>query len=55
MVNAIKDAQLSLYFHLNEIIKWSGSSFLSPALSQKHVKMFVYGTQVFYQISFGSS
>ena len=40
-MSTIKNAQILLYCHFNEIIKVSGTSFLSPALSQKILKMFV--------------
>ena len=37
--NAIfKDGHISLYCHFNQIIKSSGTSFQSPAVSQKHVR-----------------
>ena len=34
----IKDGQISLYCHFNKIIKGPGTSFQSPAFSQKQVK-----------------
>ena len=36
-MSTIKNDQISLYFHFNKIIKRPGTSFQSPALSQKHV------------------
>ena len=37
-VNYIKNSQISLYFHFNKLIKGPGTTFKSPALSQKHVR-----------------
>ena len=37
-MSTIKNAQMSPYCHFNKIIKGTGTSFQSPALSQKHVK-----------------
>ena len=38
-MSTIKNSQISLYCHFNEIIvKESGTRFQSPALSQKHVR-----------------
>ena len=34
----IKNGQIWLYYHFNKIIKRPGTSFQSPALSQKHAK-----------------
>ena len=34
----IKNGQISLHYHFNKIIKGLGTSFKSPALSQKHVR-----------------
>ena len=36
-LTTIKNGQILLYFHFNEIIKGPGTSFQSPALSQNHV------------------
>ena len=36
----IKNGQIFLYCHFNKIIKGPGTSFQSPALSQKHVRNF---------------
>ena len=36
-MSTIKNDQISLYCHFNKIIKELGTSFQSPALSQKHV------------------
>ena len=35
-MSTIKNGQVSLYYCLNKIIKESGTSFQSPAFSQKH-------------------
>ena len=35
---AFKSGQISLYFHLNKIMKGPGTSFQSLPLSQKHVR-----------------
>ena len=37
-MSTIKNGQISLYYHFNKIIKGPGTSFHSPALSQKHVR-----------------
>ena len=37
-MSPIKNGQISLYFRFNKIIKGPGTSFQSPALSQKHVR-----------------
>ena len=37
-MSTIKDEQISLYYYFNKIIKGPGTSFQSPALSQKHVR-----------------
>ena len=37
-MSTIKNGQILLYFCFNKIIKGSGTSFQSPALSQKHVR-----------------
>ena len=37
----IKNAQMSLYFDFNKIIKGPATSLHSPVLSQKHVEMFL--------------
>ena len=37
-MSTTKNGQISLYCHFNKIIKVSGTSFQSPALSQKHVR-----------------
>ena len=34
----IKNGQILLYCHFNKIIKGPGTSFQSPAFSQKHAK-----------------
>ena len=35
-MSVIKNGQISLYYHFDKIIKGSGTSLQSPALSQKH-------------------
>ena len=37
-MSTIKNSQILLYCHFNKIINKSGTSFQSPALSQKHVR-----------------
>ena len=37
-MSTIKNGQILLYVHFNEIIKRLETSFQSPALSQKHVR-----------------
>ena len=37
-MTTMKNGQISLYCHFNKIIKRSGTSYQSPALSQKHVR-----------------
>ena len=37
-MSTIKNGQILLYCHFNKIIKGPGTSFQSPALSQKHVR-----------------
>ena len=37
-MSTIKNDQDSLYYHFNKMIERSGTSFQSPALSQKHVR-----------------
>ena len=37
-MSTIKNDQILLYFHFNEIIKGPGTSFQSPAVKQKHVR-----------------
>ena len=37
-MSTIKNGQISLYCHFNKIIKGPGTSFQSPAFSQKHVR-----------------
>ena len=37
-MSTIKNGHISLYCHSNKIIKGPGTSFQSPALSQKHVR-----------------
>ena len=37
-MSTIKNGQISLYCHLNKIIKGPGTSSQSPALSQKRVR-----------------
>ena len=52
-MSTIKNGQISLYFHFNKIIKGTGTSFQSPALSQKHVKnVFHIAHLTFDKISF---
>ena len=36
-MSAIKNGQILLYCHFNEMITGPGTSFQSPALNQKHV------------------
>ena len=38
----IKNGQISLYCHFNKIIEGPGTSFQSPALSQKHVRNYCH-------------
>ena len=52
-MSTIKNGQILLYFRFNKIIKGPGTSFQSPALSQKNVRnVFSYSTLVFDPISF---
>ena len=37
-MSTMKNGQISLYYCFNKIIKGPGTSFQSPALSQKHVR-----------------
>ena len=37
-MSTIKNGQILLYCHFNKIIKEPGTSFQSPAFSQKHVR-----------------
>ena len=37
-MSTIKTGQILLYCHLNKIMKEPGTSFQSPAFSQKHVE-----------------
>ena len=37
-MSTIKNGQILLYCHFNETIKGPGSSYQSPALSQKYVR-----------------
>ena len=37
-MSTIKNGQISLYCYFNKITKGPGTSFQSPALSQKHVR-----------------
>ena len=37
-MSTIKNVQILLYCHFNKIMKGRGTSFQSPALSQKHVR-----------------
>ena len=37
-MSTIKNGPILLYCHFDKIIKWPGTSFQSPALSQKHVR-----------------
>ena len=37
-MSTIKNGQISLYCHFNKITNGPGTSFLSPALSQIHVR-----------------
>ena len=39
-----KNGQISLYCLFNKIIKWPGTSFQSPALSQKNVRIVSHTT-----------
>ena len=50
-MSTIKNEQISLCCHFNKIIKGSGTSFQSPALSQKHVRnVCAYSKQEFGKI-----
>ena len=37
-MSAIENGQMLLYYHFKKIIKGPGTSFQSPALSQKHIR-----------------
>ena len=50
-MSTIKNGQISLYRHFNEIIKGPGASFRSPALSQKHIRNVCHTAQ-WYLIKF---
>ena len=50
-MSTIKNAQISLYCNFY-IIEKPETSFQSPPLSQKHVRIFFYSTLVLKQISF---
>ena len=41
-MSTIKNGQISLYSHFNKIIKGPGTTFQSPAFSQKHVRTVFY-------------
>ena len=43
----IENGQIFLYSHFNKIIKNSGTSFQSPALTQKHVRNVCHITHYF--------
>ena len=51
-MSTIKNGQILLYCHFNKIIKEPGNSFVSPALSQNMLEMFIIQQMVFEQISF---
>ena len=38
ILNDMENSQISLYCRFNKIMKWSGTSFQSPALNQKHIR-----------------
>ena len=44
-MSTIKSDQILLYCHFNEIIKGPGTSFQSPAVSQKHVRKACHTTR----------
>ena len=44
-MSTFKNSQISLYSHFNKIIKEPGTSFQSPALTQKHVGNVCYTAQ----------
>ena len=46
----MKNRLISLYCCFNEIIKGSGTSFQSPALSQKHVRDVCHTSQLYLTI-----
>ena len=46
-MSTIKNDQISLYSRFNKIIKGPGTSFQSPALSQKHVRNIFYTVHQF--------
>ena len=52
-MSTIKNGQISLYRHFNEIIKEPETSFQSPALSQKHIRN-VFHTTYQYLTKFHS-
>ena len=41
-MSTIKNGQISPYCHFNKIIKGPGTSFQSPALSQKNVRNYCH-------------
>ena len=51
-MSTIKNDPISPYCHFNKIIKGPGTSFQSPAVTQKHVRSVCHTTQSFDQISF---
>ena len=51
-MSAIKNDPISPYCRFNKIIKGPGTSFQSPAVTQKHVRSVCHATQSFDQISF---
>ena len=51
-MSAIKNGQILLYCHFNEIIKGLETTFQSAALRSKRKKYVSYSTLVFGQISF---
>ena len=50
-MSTIKNGQISLYCHFNKIIKGPGTSFQSPAASQKHFRN-VCHTVLYYLTKF---
>ena len=51
-MSTIKNGQISLYCHFNEIMKEPGTNFQSPALSQNYVRNVSYSTLLVDQVLF---
>ena len=48
-MSTIKNGQILMYCHFDKIIKEPGTSFQSPAFSQKHVRNVCHTAQVIWQ------